>query len=78
MSMRLRSVLPENLSEASAASTANVFAAKTLLDVVECLCDRAESIAALALGHVHGLVGALEKFLHIGGVLRIYGYANAG
>ena len=34
-------VAVENLSEASAASTANVFAAKTLLDVVECLCDRA-------------------------------------
>lgn len=34
-------VAVENLGEASAASTADVLAAKTLFDVVECLCGRA-------------------------------------
>ena len=45
---------------------------------LQALREMTEPIASLALRHIHGLVCALEKFLHLGRVLWIHGYANAG
>lgn len=51
VSNRQTIVAPENLAEASAASTSNILSARTLFDVVECLADRATWQTAVQFKH---------------------------